>query len=174
MLFFFIAAANNAVGGVPEEICLLENLETLSFENNQLGGSLPACLTSLLSIFEFNVHNNAFSGIPPSGFFDMPRLETLDLSSNAFTGELDFLEGPQSRAGSVDFVSQIRTLRLDNNEFEGNIPDSMYNLNSLEELTLQQTSVWGDVSALCSNPAISVLSMDCSQVSCNESCCTCA
>lgn len=151
---------------------MLDNLETLLFENNELGGELPACMTSLTKVFEFDVHNNRFSGRPPSGFFDMPKLETLDLSSNSFNGGLDFLTGPDSRSGSVQF-SKIATLRLDNNGFDGEIPPEVYELDSLEELSLHDTGVTGDVSAMCGKPTVTVLTTDCSQVVCSEDCCNC-
>ena len=168
------AASNNAVGGVPEEICMLMDLESLLLENNQLGGSLPTCLTSLSSVFEFDVHSNDFSGSPPPGFFDMPKLQTLDLSSNQFSGGLNFLEGMNSRStNSAQSTSPITTLRLNNNGFVGDVPRSVYDLNALKILTLYGTSVTGNVSALCSKPSVSVLSTDCSQVACDEACCQC-
>ncbi len=151
---------------------MLEDLETLVFEGNQLGGELPECLTSLSSVFEFNVHNNAFSGRPPSGFFNMPRLETLDLSSNMFTGRLDFLVGPDDRSETVG-NSRLTTLRLDNNGFDGELPSELYALDALQELTLHDTAVQGDVSAMCENPTVSILTTDCSQAVCNKDCCDC-
>lgn len=151
---------------------MLEDLETLVFEGNQLYGELPACLTGLSAVFEFDVHNNAFSGTPPSGFLTMPRLETLDLSSNNFTGGLDFLAGTDDRAEPLSF-SKLTTLRLDNNGFDGELPTEIYTLNALEELTLHKTAITGDISAMCEQPTVSILTTTCSQVVCNNDCCTC-
>ena len=165
-----LSASNNAVGTLPEEICLLEGLETIVLEGNQLSGTLPECLTGLASMFEFNLRENEFSGSPPSGFLSMPRLETLDLSSNQFTGGLDFLSESETTNSTT---SRLQTLRLDNNGFTGELPSDIYALNSLQELTLQGTSVTGDVSSICDNPAVWILTTDCSQVTCNSDCCEC-
>jgi hypothetical protein len=151
---------------------MLENLETLLFENNQLGGELPACMTSLSNVFEFDVHNNGFSGRPPSGFFDMPKLETLDLSSNGFNGGLDFLAGPDSRSGNVQF-SRLTTLRLNDNSFNGEVPLEVFELDSLQELALQNTGLTGDVSAMCNKTSVTGVTTDCLKVACNKACCEC-
>ena len=160
------SASNNAVGTLPEEICLLEDLETIVLEGNQLTGTLPQCLTDLVSVFEFNLRQNEFSGTPPSGFLSMPLLETLDLSNNQFSGELDFL------ATNATSSSRLQTLRLDNNGFNGELPD-LYALNSLQELTLHGTMVTGNVSAVCDGPAMTILTTNCTLVTCNSDCCEC-
>ena len=149
---------------------MLEDLETVVLEGNQLSGNLPQCLTDLASVFEFNFRKNGFSGSPPSGFLSMPRLETLDLSSNQFTGGLDFLAA--SETGNSTGTS-LRTLRLDNNGFNGELPSEIQSLEYLQELTLQGTSITGDISAICDNPAVWIITTDCTQVTCNSDCCEC-
>ena len=165
------SALNNAVGTVPEEICLLESLETIVLEGNQLTGTLPQCLTGLTSAFEFDFRQNEFSGSPPSGFLSMHLLETLDLSNNRFTGELDFLA--PSETTNATSSSRLKTLRLDNNGFNGELPSDLYSLRSLQELTLHGTLITGDISAVCDGPAMLILTTNCTQVTCNSDCCEC-
>ena len=152
---------------------MLDYLESLQLENNYLVGELPACVTSLSKAFKFDVHNNQLSGTPPLGFVEMPQLETLDLSSNTFSGGLDFLAGlNSSSSGSVE-SSKITALRLDNNDFVGDIPSDLFGLGSLSELSLHDTLLTGDVSAMCDKPTITVLKIDCSKIVCSEHCCSC-
>lgn len=163
-------ASNNAVGTLPQEICMLESLETLVVESNQLSGNLPECLTGLASVFEFNFRKNSFSGTPPSGFLSMPRLETLDLSSNEFTGDLEFL----AESGTMNATgSRLKTLRLSNNGFDGELPSEIYSLDSLQELTLHGTSVTGNVSDICDNGGVWIVTTNCTLMPCNSDCCEC-
>lgn len=165
---FSFAASNNAIGSIPEEICLLQDLESILLENNRLVGSLPACITELSSVFEFNAHGNELTGAPPSGFLDMPNLETLDLSSNQFSGSLDFLVGPG--AGP----SKLTTLKLDDNDFDGDVPTEVLGqLGGIQEMTLHDTGVTGDVSTLCSILSAGSITATCDQLSCTGECCNC-
>lgn len=161
-------ASNNAFGVIPPEICILSELEIILLENNKLVGELPACLTKLNRLYELDVRNNKLSGSPPTGFLELPRLTTLDLSSNKFTGDLSFLSASEEALA----VSKISSLKLDNNNFNGDPPLSLLeSLENLEEVSLQGTSVTGDVSALCASSAL--VSVDCGQVACNGACCEC-
>lgn len=153
---------------------MLDSLETISIDNNRLGGALPACITELSFIFEFDVHGNELSGPPPSGFLDMPRLQTLDLSSNYFSGTLDFLASSESGSGADLPPSKLQILNLDNNSFDGEVPDGVLDrLVELEELSLHATDVTGDVSHLCLQPSILEVYASCDELVCDGECCNC-
>jgi Leucine rich repeat len=153
---------------------MLDSLETISIDNNRLGGTLPACITDLSFIVEFDVHGNDLSGPPPSGFLDMPRLQMLDLSSNSFSGALDFLSSPDSGSGAELPPSKLQNLFLDNNSFDGEVPDGVLDrLVELEQLSLHATDVTGDVSSLCLQPSIAEVYASCDELVCEGECCNC-
>ncbi|KAI3974458.1 hypothetical protein MKX01_017951 [Papaver californicum] len=92
----------------------LPSLRTISFMNNSLDGPLPDIhkLGSIKSIF---LSHNKFSGdIPNDNFQGMRSLKKLYLNDNMFTGKI-----PLSLLG----LTKLLELRLDGNQFEGQIPN---------------------------------------------------
>lgn len=174
LYFLMHTASNNLVGEIPNEICLLSSLEMIQLENNAIVGELPSCLTNLTSLFELDVHNNNLSGNPPMGFLEMPELETLSLSDNAFSGNLDFLQVPETLVADIFVTNKVTHLHLDNNPFTGEIPSSLYYLEGLEELTLHNTDLTGDVTAICEGDSAVLVTSDCNEVVCEDAeCCEC-
>ncbi|XP_010696133.2 pollen receptor-like kinase 4 [Beta vulgaris subsp. vulgaris] len=107
---------NMGLGGTPDIDALyqLSELRTLSFKNNKLEGPIPDLhrLPKLRSLF---LTNNKFSGeIPEYVFAGMDSLRRVVLTNNAFTGKI-----PSSLATLPILVE----LKLDRNQFQGNIPD---------------------------------------------------
>lgn len=107
---------NMGLGGTPDIDALyqLSELRTLSFKNNKLEGPIPDLhrLPKLRSLF---LTNNKFSGeIPEYVFAGMDSLRRVVLTNNAFIGKI-----PSSLATLPILVE----LKLDRNQFQGNIPD---------------------------------------------------
>jgi hypothetical protein len=50
--------SNNLRGSLPEDLCLLSNLEALRVANNQLEGTLPSCLAAIPSLEVIEVEGN--------------------------------------------------------------------------------------------------------------------
>ncbi|XP_010913795.1 pollen receptor-like kinase 1 [Elaeis guineensis] len=89
-------------------------LRTLSFMNNDFEGPMPKIekLPALKSIY---LSNNRFSGEIADGVFKKFRsMKKVHLSHNQFTGRI-----PTSLLG----LTRLLELRLDDNKFEGPIPD---------------------------------------------------
>lgn len=171
-VFLVSSDKNGLVGTLPSEICLLKDIENIVLPNNNLSGVLPPCLASLLMLEEIDVHNNRLSGQIPAGFFALPKLEYLVLSSNKFSGSLDALISDRfgkTRNIFLPAFQQLKVLNLEDNEFEGSIPDALFFLGRLEALTLHENMLVGNVDALCTH-RLAVLSADCNHVVCT--CCT--
>lgn len=163
-----LSASNNIAGELPQEVCLLEDLESLLLGNNEFVGVIPACVVDLTSLFELDVHDNDFNGTPPAGLTSMMSLRKLDLSGNGLSGNLDFL------VSDADLqTSKVTSLKLNNNAFTGTVPESLFLMEDLEEVTLHNNALNGDISKFCEVISGIQLSTDCSQVSCTDSCCTC-
>lgn len=63
-----------------EPVCGLDRLEVLVMSNNFLGGRLPPCLSSMVSLREIDLSWNRLEGVIPSDFFsEMENLVSLNL-----------------------------------------------------------------------------------------------
>lgn len=92
----------------------LPALRTLSFKNNSFAGPIPD-LAKLGALKMIYLSRNRFSGPIADELFDKMRsLRKVHLSHNAFSGPI-----PSSVAG----LSKLLELGLDDNAFEGAIPD---------------------------------------------------
>ncbi|XP_065006148.1 pollen receptor-like kinase 1 [Musa acuminata AAA Group] len=92
----------------------LPALRTLSFKNNSFEGSIPD-MSKLRALRSLYLSGNKFSGaIPDAMFLGMQWLKKVHLSRNAFTGRIP---------GSLVGAARLLELRLDDNQFEGHIPD---------------------------------------------------
>eukprot|EP00522_Entomoneis_paludosa_P006889 CAMPEP_0172439602 /NCGR_PEP_ID=MMETSP1065-20121228/531_1 /TAXON_ID=265537 /ORGANISM="Amphiprora paludosa, Strain CCMP125" /LENGTH=2621 /DNA_ID=CAMNT_0013188305 /DNA_START=60 /DNA_END=7928 /DNA_ORIENTATION=- len=114
------------------------------------------------SVTEINLSNNDMSGSPPTSLFDLPNLSVLDLSHNSidfkFQGirkataltVLDLTQTDMSDLSNVGQLSSsnIRSLSLASNYFTGNLPNSIFNLVSLEELDISHNRFDGALSGL--------------------------
>ncbi|KAM0939379.1 putative protein kinase RLK-Pelle-LRR-III family [Dioscorea sansibarensis] len=96
------------------ELGNLQGLRTLSFRNNSFGGNMPDLgqLGSLRSIYL--AMNELNGSIPDGAFKAVGALRRVHLWANGFTGPI-----PSSLAG----LQRLVELRLDCNQFTGQIPD---------------------------------------------------
>lgn len=92
----------------------LRGLRTLSFMDNEFAGPMPDVreLRGLRAVF---LSGNKFSGeIPADAFAGMGSLKKLFLSRNSFSGPIP---------ASLTDVPRLLDLRLNDNKFQGKIPD---------------------------------------------------
>lgn len=95
-------------------LALLSNLRTISFIKNNFDGPLPDIkkLSALRSLY---LSNNNFSGeIPYYAFSGMLRLKRVHLANNQFAGSIPT---------SLITLPKLLELRLEDNHFDGQIPD---------------------------------------------------
>ncbi|KAL9247209.1 hypothetical protein vseg_020664 [Gypsophila vaccaria] len=107
---------NMGLGGTIDVDALsqLPEFRTISLKNNKFEGPLPDFrrLAKLRSIY---LSNNRFSGvIPDDAFAEMDALRRVVLSHNNFTGTIP---------SSLTAVPILVELKLDDNQFQGRIPD---------------------------------------------------
>ena len=155
----------------------LPNLETLDLHVNQLTGTIPPALGSLSNLTELALHQNRLTGTIPEALGALSSLETLALNHNQLTGTIpevlgtlsslvdlwlheNQLDGPIPAAwGSATHpLSELQSLRLDNNQLSGTfgpIPIGTASLRNLVELRLDNNALsgaipaaWGSLSTL--------------------------
>jgi LRR receptor-like serine/threonine-protein kinase FLS2 len=161
--------SNKLQGTLPSEVCLLGSLENIGISGNMMHGELPSCLTSLPALRDVDVDRNEFSSSLPPGFFLMPSLKNLILSNNQFSGNLVAMF--EAEGSSFNAFQHLTTLQLHNNNFEGDLPSTLFFLSALDTLTLHgNDAITGRVDVLCNNHDLTLLTADCQNVHCT--CCT--
>ncbi|KAL3848622.1 hypothetical protein ACJIZ3_010504 [Penstemon smallii] len=125
-------------GGLPLKFSNLKKLQVLDFSHNFLVGPAFELIAGLKSIQSLNLSGNAFTG-NFNDFGMYPYLVALNLSNNLFTGQLN--------SQNFTFSNRIRFLDLSSNSLSGSIPDSLYLLSSLEQLSISGNSFSGQLSS---------------------------
>ncbi|KAJ9705702.1 hypothetical protein PVL29_003670 [Vitis rotundifolia] len=136
-----IHLSNNQISGDLSQVVLNNTIIDLS--SNCFSGRLPRLSPNVV---ELNIANNSFSGqISPFMCQKMngrSKLEVLDISINALSGELSdcWMHWP-----SLTHVS------LGSNNISGKIPNSMGSLVGLKALSLHNNSFYGDIPSSLEN-----------------------
>ncbi|XP_030453611.2 receptor-like protein 6 [Syzygium oleosum] len=116
----------------PTEVFLNTSLVVIDLSNNKFDGPIP--LPSPVTLFYLIVGNN-ITGKVPSSICHATKLEILDLSYNGLTGSL-----PRCL---TNFSTNLSILNLRMNQFEGTIPQSFSQRNSLSTLDLSRNQFEG-------------------------------
>lgn len=181
-------SANVFSGQIPNSIGNLLLLKELNLSSNQFGGSLPESMTKCTNLVAMDVSHNLLTGNLPAWIFSLglqtislagnklngsveyspltsmaasyQRLQVLDLSSNALSGEilpgiaafssLQFLNmSRNSLIGSIpESIGELKTLHvldLSNNQLNGSIPFEIRGAVLLKELKLEKNFLTGKI-----------------------------
>ncbi|XP_023768872.1 probable LRR receptor-like serine/threonine-protein kinase At3g47570 [Lactuca sativa] len=112
-LMFISGLGNNFHGSIPDTLGQLSNLWFFGFAENNLSGVLPPFF-NLSSLTDIDLPNNQISGNLPSDFAQsFPRLESLSLRFNKFSGSIPV---------SLSNATNLERLALNANAFTGNVP----------------------------------------------------
>ncbi|KAG7660081.1 Protein kinase domain [Arabidopsis suecica] len=138
----FDLSKNNLKGNIPYQ--LPPNIANLDFSENELDGNVPYSLSQMKNLQSINLGQNKLNGELPDMFQKLSKLETLDFSLNKLSGKL-----PQSFANLTSlkklhlqdnrFTGDINVLRnlaiddlnVEDNQFEGWIPNELKDIDSL-------------------------------------------
>lgn len=114
----------------------LPELRTLSFMNNNFKGPMPE-LNKLGALKSVYLSDNHFSGeIPGDAFAGMLSLKKVHLAQNNFTGAIP---------PSLTALPKLLELRLEGNQFEGQIPD--FQQKELETFNVSNNALKGSIPA---------------------------
>ncbi|KAL9284743.1 putative non-specific serine/threonine protein kinase [Arabidopsis thaliana] len=89
-------------------------------------------------VTELSLDQAGYSGSLSSVSFNLPYLQTLDLSGNYFSGPLP---------DSLSNLTRLTRLTVSGNSFSGSIPDSVGSMTVLEELVLDSNRLYGSIPA---------------------------
>ncbi|GKB22730.1 kinase-like domain-containing protein [Tanacetum coccineum] len=140
----------NLIGVLPVFIGnLSDQLSFLSLGLNQLFGSLPSSIGSLVGLTTLDLDANQFKGKIPTTIGKLQKLQYLSLSRNQFLGPIPDAFGN---------LSMLNKLYLYSNELEGHIPPSLGNCKELNYLDLSYNRLGGKIpKQLLQIPALTIL-----------------
>ncbi|KAE8664258.1 CYP711A1 protein [Hibiscus syriacus] len=113
----------------------LSRVTEVSFDSAGYAGSLYSTSWNLPYLQTLDLSNNFFSGWIPGSLSNLTRLTRLGLSRNAFSGEIP---------ASIGSLFSLEELYLDNNNLQGPIPTSFNGLVSLKRLEIQSNNISGE------------------------------
>ncbi|XP_027906125.1 probable LRR receptor-like serine/threonine-protein kinase IRK isoform X2 [Vigna unguiculata] len=154
---------NRFSGWIPKSIGNLDLMSRLNLSRNQITGNLPELMVNCIKLLTLDLSHNHLAGHLPSWIFRMGLqsislsgngfsdgnypslssvsvsfhgLQVLDLSSNAFFGQL-----PSGIGG----LGSLQVLNLSSNNISGSIPVSLGDLKSLYILDLSGNKLNGSI-----------------------------
>ncbi|WP_106794878.1 immunoglobulin domain-containing protein, partial [Aquimarina sp. Aq78] len=108
----------------------------LSLPENNLTGTLPNSLGSLLELRTIYLHSNNLSGNIPSSFGNLSFIRFLFLHSNNLEGNIP---------SELGMLSNLIDLLLFSNQLTGVIPPELGNLSKLRDLNLSRNKLSGSI-----------------------------
>jgi len=153
---------------LPNQLSLLPGLDILEISNSNITGTIPESILELSNLRLIDFDKNSITGVYPHSAALKPNLIKLDINFNEISGSIDFLTQ----------YPNVKYVYLDNNKFNGAIPEALGDLTSLEHLTLHGNNFTGVMpQSICNLRAtgnLNTLMADCDgqepKVQC--SCCT--
>ncbi|KQK17286.1 tyrosine-sulfated glycopeptide receptor 1 [Brachypodium distachyon] len=135
---------NRLSGSLPDvpTAAGLRLLQVLDVSSNHLSGPFPSAVWRLTpSLVSLNASNNSFGGpVPvPSLCAICPELAVLDFSLNAFGGAI---------SPGFGNCSQLRVLSAGRNNLTGELPDDLFDVKPLQQLSLPSNQIQGRLDRL--------------------------
>eukprot|EP00759_Apiculatamorpha_spiralis_P024595 PhF_6_TR27931/c0_g1_i2/m.41120 len=108
-----LAQGNNFTGNLEQSaVCKCSQLWQFDISENNVGGTIPACIGGLTKVSYFSISRNKVSGTIPKEFSLLQAMEYLELSNNQLTGKIppDLSNCSFLRGVDVSFNNLIGTL----------------------------------------------------------------
>ncbi|KAE8650977.1 hypothetical protein Csa_000712 [Cucumis sativus] len=126
-------------GTLPESIGYFENLTKLDLASCNFGGSIPNSILNLTQLTYLDLSSNKFVGPVPS-FSQLKNLTVLNLAHNRLNGSL--------LSTKWEELPNLVNLDLRNNSITGNVPSSLFNLQTIRKIQLNYNLFSGSLNEL--------------------------
>ncbi|XP_059430061.1 receptor-like protein 3 [Corylus avellana] len=157
----FRAGFNSLTGSLPSNIYSATELEEISLPSNDLSGPIKNDISNLTKLTIIELYDNKLSGKLPQNIGKLSRLRYMLLHMNCLIGSLppflmnctnlvklnlryNFFGGDIS-AVNFSSLQQLTILDLGFNEFNGNLPASLFSCKSLRSLRLCRNQLEGQI-----------------------------
>ncbi|PHT26646.1 hypothetical protein CQW23_33744 [Capsicum baccatum] len=117
----------------------VSRITEIALDQWNYSGSLTSVYWNLPYLQTLDISNNLFSGSLPESLSNLTRVQRLGLSRNLLTGSIP---------SSLGTLSNLEELYLDNNFLDGNIPQSFNGLKILKRLEVQCNKLTGELPVL--------------------------
>ena len=148
-------------GDIPESIYSSTTLREIDLDDNKLTGTISNAVANMESLVFWSSNKNNFDEQPiPSGFATLTQnLKSLSLNNAKLTGDVPSSYGDLTKIEQIDFSDNTLTggisfienysnaisIALDNNRFEGPIPDNVWSFPALKFLILEKNDLTGEL-----------------------------
>ncbi|RXI01437.1 hypothetical protein DVH24_014786 [Malus domestica] len=154
---------NNISGPIPGFFSNFSNLTVLNLDGNNISAPVPGFFANFSKLTTLSLRYCGLRGTFPKQIFQVPTLQTLDLSLNPeLHGSLpEFPRNGSLRSlmlsktsfsgllhDSIGNLNMLSTLELSGCNFIGSIPKSIENLTKLVDLTLSSNMFDGPISSI--------------------------
>eukprot|EP01039_Chlorochromonas_danica_P011752 gene11752-13205_t len=129
-------AQNNLTGTIPASISSIMYLEEFVLNTNSLFGSIPSSLGSLEAMEYLYLYENELVGPIPSSLGQMKRLVSLGLYSNQLTGTIP---------SALFTILTLVYFEINNNMLTGSIPSTIGQSSQIESLYMDSNQLTGSI-----------------------------
>ncbi|KAJ6305729.1 hypothetical protein OIU78_021132 [Salix suchowensis] len=133
-------------GTLPPEISTLSELQSLTFQDNQLSGAIPS-LANLTNLQTILLNTNNFTSISPGFLQGLTSLQTLSVGGNVNLS-------PWQLTADLAQCASLTTLTANECNLFGSIPDVFESLPSLQNLRLSYNNFTGALPPSFANSGI--------------------
>eukprot|EP01084_Bolivina_argentea_P110405 197154_1 len=157
---------NNLHGTIPDELCALRNLGWYYLWGNNLTGSIPECIGSMVSLTSIDFGRNLLSGTLPETLCNLTLLDSLYLFNNNISGTIPDCFGEMNTLTQIEVeqnaltgtiptslckLSELRVFYAQDNKLHGDYPNCINNLTNLWAFGIGNNSITGTVETIMSS-----------------------
>ncbi|KAG5608797.1 hypothetical protein H5410_020078 [Solanum commersonii] len=135
---------NQITGHIPSNICQFKALKVLSISYNNITGEIPTNIGCLAKLEELYIGYNAIDGTIPTSLGNISTLQKLHCGNNHMEGELPLELGKLSNLRQINFE--------ENYNLKGEIPNTIFNISSLEFIAFTFNNLSGRIPNLLHLP----------------------
>ncbi|KAG8094591.1 hypothetical protein GUJ93_ZPchr0012g20286 [Zizania palustris] len=145
----YINLSSNSFSGVIPNTLASSSLQIIDLRSNSLYGEIPPNLSKCSSLQILSLDSNKLTGGIPEGFGMLHNLSVLRLGPIPSTlgnfSSLIWLSLAGNNLQEIGNITSLMRLRMEQNYFTGNIPDSFGYLSNLAVLSLSHNKLSGQI-----------------------------